>query len=136
MPQTMASNSEEVPELSDQYVALEQNYFFSYKDPDKQLCLSDFQPRHRYSTYPKFVCIFSVFIDFERTLVIFVRQVIPLFWASNDVCPGFQSQCGFPCLHVSLPACKRFLGLTTGMIPAHLLIENMAAQQFFDPHLY
>ena len=53
----MASNSEEVLKLSDQYVALELNYLFSYKDPDEQLCLPNFQPRHRYNTHSKIVSI-------------------------------------------------------------------------------
>ena len=32
---------------------------------------------------------------FSRTQVLFVGPLIPLFWTSGDVCPGFQSQGGF-----------------------------------------
>ena len=35
------------------------------------------------------------FFNFCRTQVLFVGPLIPLFWTSGDVCPGFQSQGGF-----------------------------------------
>ena len=35
------------------------------------------------------------FFNFCRTRVLFVGPLIPLFWTSGDVCPGFQSQGGF-----------------------------------------
>ena len=40
---------------------------------------------------------------FWRTSAIFVEPLIPLFWTSGDICPGFQSQGGFPHLHALLP---------------------------------
>ena len=38
--------------------------------------------------------------------------LIPLFWTSGDVCPGFQSQGGFPRLRASSPVCNGFLRFT------------------------
>ena len=55
---------------------------------------------------------------FCRTQVLFVGPLIPLFWSSGDVCPGFQSQGGFPHLRASLPAHNRFLRFTSGATPA------------------
>ena len=43
------------------------------------------------------------FFNFWRTHVLFVGPLIPLFWTSGDVCPGFQSQGGSR-LHAFLPA--------------------------------
>ena len=37
------------------------------------------------------------FFNFWRTHVLFVEPLIPLFWTSGDVCPGFQSQGGVTC---------------------------------------
>ena len=59
--------------------------------------------------------------------------LIPLFWTSGDVCPGFQCQGGFPCLHASLPVHNRFLRFIFVVTPAELLAASMAAQPF-DPH--
>ena len=50
-----------------------------------------------------------------------------LFWTSSDICPGFQSQDGFPSLHASLSVCNRF---NSGVTPADLLVASMAAQPF------
>ena len=44
--------------------------------------------------------------------------LIPLFWTSGDVCPGFQSQGGFPHLHASSPVHNRFLRFTSDATPA------------------
>ena len=44
--------------------------------------------------------------------------LIPLFWTSGDVCPGFQSQGGFPQLCASSPAHNIFLRFTSGVTPA------------------
>ena len=38
------------------------------------------------------------FLKFWRTHVLFVGPLIPLFWTSGDVCPGFQSQGGLACM--------------------------------------
>ena len=44
--------------------------------------------------------------------------LLPLFWTSGDVCPGFQSQGGFPRLRASSPAHNGFLRFTSGATPA------------------
>ena len=64
---------------------------------------------------PKFFVFFKIFC---RTQVLFVGPLIPLFWTSGDVCPGFQSQGGFPCLHASLPPHNGFLRFTSSVTPA------------------
>ena len=46
--------------------------------------------------------------------------LIPLFWTSGDVSPGFQSQGGYPRLHALSPACNEFPRFTSGAIPADL----------------
>ena len=48
--------------------------------------------------------------------------MIPLFWTSGDVCPGFQSQAGF-------------LRFTSGATPADLLAVKMAAEPFRSTYL-
>ena len=45
---------------------------------------------------------------------------MPLFWTSGDVCPGFQSQVGFPHLRASWPAHNGFLKFTSSATPADL----------------
>ena len=55
---------------------------------------------------------------FCRTHVLFAGPLIPLFWTSGDVCPGFQSQGGFPHLRASLPARNGFLRFTSGATSA------------------
>ena len=42
----------------------------------------------------------------------FWRPLISLFRTSGDVCPGFLSQGGSPCLPASLSVCNRFLRFT------------------------
>ena len=37
------------------------------------------------------VCRFLFFINFCRTSVLFMGPLIPLFWTSGEVCPGFQN---------------------------------------------
>ena len=54
----------------------------------------------------------------------------PLFCTSGDICPGFQSQAGFPCLYALLPVCNRFLRFTSGATPYDLLVASMAAKPF------
>ena len=41
---------------------------------------------------------FLNFLNFWRTHVLFVGPLIPLFWTSGDVVPGFQSQGGLACM--------------------------------------
>ena len=55
-----------------------------------------------------------------RTSVLFVGSLMPLFWTSGNVCPGFQSQGGSPGLCALLPACNGILRFTSGAIPADL----------------
>ena len=64
------------------------------------------------------------------TQVLFVGPLIALFWTSGDVCPGFQSQGGFPRLHASLPVHNRFLRFTSGATPADCIEVSMAAEPF------
>ena len=46
---------------------------------------------------------FFFFKIFSRTLVLFVGPLTLLVWTSGDICPGFQSQGGFSCLHALSP---------------------------------
>ena len=62
-----------------------------------------------------FIYFFKIFC---RTQVLFVGPLIPLFWTSGDVCPGFQSQGGFPHLRASSPVHNGFLRFTPGVTPA------------------
>ena len=66
---------------------------------------------------------------FCRTRVLFVGPLTPQFCTSGDVCPGFQSQGGFPHLRVSLPVHNRFLRFTSGATPTDLLVAGMAASR-------
>ena len=68
-----------------------------------------------------------------RTLVLFCwggGTLIPLFWTSGDICPGFQSQCGFYNL------CNRFLRFTSGATPADLLAASMVTEPFRSTYLH
>ena len=64
------------------------------------------------------VNFFFFFKIFCRTQVLFLGPLIPLLWTSGDVCPGFQSQGGFPRLHASSPVHNGFLRFTSGATPA------------------
>ena len=57
----------------------------------------------------------------------FCQATDPLFWTSNNVCPGFQSQSEFPRLCASSPVCNRF---TYGATPANPLATCMVAELF------
>ena len=56
--------------------------------------------------------------------------LIPLFWTSSDVSSGFQSQSGQPYSHLTEAyyVCPR--RLTSGAIPADLLMASMAVSCF------
>ena len=56
-----------------------------------------------------------------------VGPLIPLFKTSGDICGGFQSQGGFPRLHVLMPACNGFHRFTSGATPVDLFMASMAA---------
>ena len=49
--------------------------------------------------------------------------LIPCFWTSSDVCPGFQSQDGFPHLHASSLECNGLLRFTSGATSTDLLAK-------------
>ena len=72
----------------------------------------------KFNQNPTFFYIFLFFKFFCRTQVLFVGPLIPLFWTSGDVCPGFQNQGGFPRLHASSPVHNGFLRFTSGVTPA------------------
>ena len=59
-----------------------------------------------------------------------VGLLIPQFWTSGDVCPGFQSQGGFPCLCASSPVHNGFLRFTSGVTPVDCTEVSMAAEPF------
>ena len=50
--------------------------------------------------------------------------LIPLFWTSGYVCPGFTSLCA------SLPVCNGFLRFNSSVTPADLLVSSMATELF------
>ena len=56
--------------------------------------------------------------------------LIPLFWTSGNVCPGFQTQGGSSHLHASSPVCNRILRFTSVATPADLLVASMAVKLF------
>ena len=57
-------------------------------------------------------------------------SLIPLFWTFGDLCPGFQSQGRFPCLHTVSPMCNGFFRFISGVTPVDLFIASMAAKPF------
>ena len=63
----------------------------------------------------------------------FVGPLIPLFWTSGDVCPGFQSQGRF--LTCTLFACMLFLRFTSGATPTDCIEVSMAAKLFWSTYL-
>ena len=63
---------------------------------------------------------------FWRTQVLFLGPPIPLFWASGDVCPGFQSQGGSLACFL---ACV-ILRFTSGTTPADCIEVSTAAKPF------
>ena len=69
-------------------------------------------------------------MHFWRTSVLFVGPLIPLFWTSSDICPGFQRQS--PHLHTLSPVCNGFLRFTSGATPAYLLMASMAVDAFLS----
>ena len=56
-----------------------------------------------------------------RTSVLLVRSLIPLFWTSGDICPGFQSQYGSPRWQALSPVCNGFLRFTSDETPVDLV---------------
>ena len=62
--------------------------------------------------------------------------LIPLFWTSGDIYPGFQSQCRSPCLCAILPRYNRILRFTSSVTPADLLVASMAAEPFQSTYLW
>ena len=74
----------------------------------------------------------SFVFKFWRTQVLFVGPLIPLFWTSGDVCPGFQSQGGS--LFVCFLTCV-ILRFISGSTPANLLVTSMVTNPFRSTHL-
>ena len=58
------------------------------------------------------------------------------FWASGNICPGLQSQGGFPCLGALSPGCNGFLRFRSGVTPADLLVASMVAKPFWTTYLH
>ena len=73
--------------------------------------------------FPNPACGFSKI----STIFTKVAALIPLFWTSSDVCPGFESQCGslFACFLVCV-----ILRFTFGVTPAHCIEVSMVAKPF------
>ena len=71
-----------------------------------------------------------LFFKFLEDISPFCRADDTLLWTSGDVCPGFQSQGGFPCLHASLAVNNGFLRFTSGVTPADCIEVTMAAEPF------
>ena len=60
---------------------------------------------------------FLIFVIFLWRTSVLERSLIPLFWTSGDICPGFQSHGGSPCLHTLSPIGSGFLRFTSGVTP-------------------
>ena len=60
-----------------------------------------------------------------------MEPLIPLFWTSGDVCPGFQSQ-GGPLACFLTCGILRF---TSGVTPADCIEVSMAAEPFRSRYL-
>ena len=73
--------------------------------------------------------------NFWKTWVLLVGLLIPLFWISGEICPGFYTQGGSPCLLALSLACNRIIRFTYGATPADLLTANMAAKLFSSTYL-
>ena len=74
-------------------------------------------------------CILVLKISLWRTSVLFVGPLIPLFWTSGNVCPGYKSQDGTLVCALT-PTCNGFLRFTSGATTADLLMPGMAAEHF------
>ena len=61
--------------------------------------------------------------------------LIFLFWTSGDICPGLQSQGGFPRLPASSPAHNGFLRFTSGATPVDCIEVSTAAEPFKSTYL-
>ena len=68
---------------------------------------------------------------FLRTLALFVGPLIPLFWTSGDVCPGFQSQGGSLACFLTCV----ILRFTSDATPADCIEVSMAAEPFRSMYL-
>ena len=63
------------------------------------------------------------------------KKLIPPFWASGDICPGFQNQGRTHRLHASFPACNGFLKFTSGATLTDLLFASLAAELFQSTYI-
>ena len=83
------------------------------------------------------VRIYSLFLlKYLEDISPFCGSLIPLFWTSGDVCPGFQSQCGSSHFHASSPAHNGILRLPSAATPADLFVDSMAAETFSSTYLW
>ena len=85
------------------------------------------------------VCIKLLFKKNLEDISPFVGSLIPLFWTSGEICPGFQSQGGpINCIYIIWisPACNGFLRFTSGATPADLLTASIAAEPFWSKYLH
>ena len=71
------------------------------------------------------------FINFLEDISPFYGPLIPVFWTSGDVCPGFQGHRASSHLLASSPACNGFLRCIYGVTPLgsrailiHLLVNK------------
>ena len=60
------------------------------------------------------VLFFTLLCNFIFIFIWGRRTLIHLFWTSGDLCPGFQSQDGFPRLCAFPSLCNGFLRFTSG----------------------
>ena len=73
--------------------------------------------------------IVLLFFNFEeKTLVLFVGPLIPLFRISGDICLRFESQHGSSCFHALLLACNRIIRFTSGETPADISVAMHGSQ--------
>ena len=104
--------------------------------PGEQCMLADTGNKRAVSILLECILVIHFFKKyFWRTSVLFVRPLIPLFWTSGDVCPGFSSQGGSSCLHASSLAHNRILRFIFGATPADFLAVSMAAKPFSPTYL-
>ena len=57
---------------------------------------------------------------FWRTSFLFLERLMPLFWTSGEICPGFQFLDGFPACILLCPYAMDSSGVT----PADILMAN------------
>ena len=79
-----------------------------------------------------FILTFFSFLKFLADTCPFLGPLVPLFWISDEVSSGFQSQSGLPYLHYGGEHNVRFPKSTSGATLADLLVGG--AQPVLSPH--